>query len=92
MGKSIQSAVAKIYGQDGEFKEESARYDAISTEDVFVKAVKDGSAISNNPQFLSQLSKESFIENFPEELYGAVSEITAYIFSMDARLRKDSQI
>jgi flagellar biosynthesis protein len=66
-----------------------AKGKGIIAENIISKANEHGVAIQEDKSLLSLLGKLDIGESIPEELYGAVAEVFAFVYRLDKELEKE---
>jgi flagellar biosynthesis protein len=85
-----KEAVALGYDQSSESAPKVlAKGKGIIAENIISKANEHGVAIQEDKSLLSLLGKLDIGESIPEELYGAVAEVFAFVYRLDKELEKE---
>ncbi len=89
MSKTLKSDFDRAYSAD-----KSKKQISLSKQDfekLVLIALRENDDISQNDKIMEELKKLDYVSEFPEDMYGAVAEILAFIFSMDAKKKKEAQ-
>ncbi|KSU62498.1 hypothetical protein AS034_10295 [[Bacillus] enclensis] len=84
-----KEAVALGYDQSSESAPRVlAKGKGIIAENIILKAAENGVAIQEDESLLALLGKIDVGESIPEELYGAVAEVFAFVYKLDKEIGK----
>jgi type III secretion system FlhB-like substrate exporter len=89
MSKTLKSDFERAYNTD-----KSKRKSELSKQELerlVLTALKNNNDISKNKELMEELKKIDHVNEFSEDMYGAVAEIMAFIYSMDAKKKKEDQ-
>jgi len=89
MSKTLRSNFDRAYNTDKSKKKSVLSKQEL--EKLVLTALKDDKDITKNKELMEELMKIDHINEFPEDMYGAIAEIMAFIYSMDAKKRKEDQ-
>ena len=90
MSKAINRDFERAY-KKSERKAKNSKLGKKEFERLVLKALKKNMDINQDKELMEELMKIDYVNEFPEEMYGAVAEILAFIYSMDAKKRMESQ-
>ncbi|WP_201713775.1 EscU/YscU/HrcU family type III secretion system export apparatus switch protein [Rossellomorea arthrocnemi] len=84
-----KEAIALGYNQhDGSAPKVVAKGKGIIAENILSKATEHGVPVQEDKSLLSLLGNLDTGESIPEELYGAVAEVFAFIYRLDRDISK----
>ncbi|OIU72244.1 EscU/YscU/HrcU family type III secretion system export apparatus switch protein [Rossellomorea aquimaris] len=84
-----KEAVALGYDQSSESAPRVlAKGKGIIAENIITKAAENGVAVQEDKSLLALLGKIDVGESIPEELYGAVAEVFAFVYRLDKEMAK----
>ncbi|XXM73504.1 EscU/YscU/HrcU family type III secretion system export apparatus switch protein [Lysinibacillus sphaericus] len=84
-----KEAVALGYDQSSESAPRVlAKGKGIIAENIISKAAENGVAVQEDKSLLALLGKIDVGESIPEELYGAVAEVFAFVYRVDKEMGK----
>ncbi|WP_175988956.1 EscU/YscU/HrcU family type III secretion system export apparatus switch protein [Bacillus sp. Marseille-Q1617] len=87
-----KEAIALGYDQSGESAPRVlAKGKGIIAENIISKANEHGVAIQEDKSLLSLLGRLDIGESIPEELYGAVAEVFAFIYRLDKEMENSKR-
>lgn len=89
MSKTFKSDFEKAYKTERAAK--GSDLNKKEFEKLVLSVLKKNDDITYSDELMKELKKIDYVKKFPEDMYGAVAEIMAFIFSMDAKKRKDSE-
>ncbi|MGR3763844.1 EscU/YscU/HrcU family type III secretion system export apparatus switch protein [Rossellomorea sp. NS-SX7] len=84
-----KEAIALGYEQSGESAPRVlAKGKGLIAENIISKANEHGVSIQEDKSLLALLGKLDVGESIPEELYGAVAEVFAFVYRLDKEMEK----
>jgi type III secretion system FlhB-like substrate exporter len=89
MSKTLRRDFDRAYNTDKSKKKSALSKQEL--EKLVLTALKENEDITKNKELMEELMKIDHVNEFPEDMYGAVAEILAFIYSMDAKKKKESQ-
>jgi len=86
--KRILAAAIRYDGVKDAGPRVTAKGRGVVAEKMIELVEKNGIPIKNDPELVQILSKLDIDEQIPEDLYRAVAEILAFVYSMNSKLRE----
>lgn len=87
----MKKAVALTYNSEVDYSPKMvAKGSGKFAETLILTAIENGVPIYRDPELMKKLARLDLLEEIPAELYGAVAEILAFIYALDAKVGKEN--